>query len=161
MGVLVRSALTLVVLAQVSACASPAPASSPAASAARSLPADFPVGSWTSHLTETDLRAAGYTDSATIDENVGDSTLTLGADGSWTIAVESNRPMRWPVFRGTYAITGPKAFRMLTTFPPDLAGEVVDLEWAHEPDGLQLRAIDPYDPIIHVQFETHPWLRNG
>jgi hypothetical protein len=46
---------------------------------------------------------------------------------------------------------------MWTTFPPDYAGEVVDLEWTYQDDGLHFRAIDPYDPIIHVQYETHPW----
>jgi hypothetical protein len=162
-------------LALASACvsspaSSPAPSSAPAsavsasgvtavptASPARSLPADFPLGSWTNSLTEEDLREAGYTDAATINENVGTGTLTLSADGKWTIAVESIQPMRWPVFRGTYGVTGPNTFRMWTTFPPDLAGEVVDLEWTYGADGLHLRAIDPYDPIIHVQYETHPW----
>jgi hypothetical protein len=61
---------------------------------AQSLPADFPLGSWTNYLTEADLEAAGYTDAAMIKENVGTQALTLSADGSWTIAVESSQPMR-------------------------------------------------------------------
>jgi hypothetical protein len=179
MSVMVRLLASMATLALASACvsspasspaASGAPASavsasgsppSPTASPAQSLPADFPLGSWTNYLTEEDLRAAGYTDTATINENVGAGTLTLSADGKWTIAVESSQPMRWPVFRGTYAVTGSNTFRMLTTFPPDLAGEVVDLEWTFEDDGLHLRAIDPYDPIIHVQYETRPWQPQG
>jgi hypothetical protein len=175
MSVVVRLLGAAVTLALASACvSSPAPsppasavpsstasasseAGSPKASPAPSLPADFPLGSWSNYLTEEDLRAAGYTDAPMIMENVGSSTLTLSADGTWTIAVESSQPMRWPVFRGTYAVSGPSTFRMWTTFPPDFAGEVVDLEWKYGDDGLHLRAIDPYDPIIHVQYETHPW----
>ena len=176
MSVLVRLLAPIATLAVASACASPSPASSlaasgvsasaasasgatgsPSASPAQSLPADFPLGSWTNYLTEGDLRAAGYTDTPMINENVGSSTLRLSADGTWTIAVESSQPMRWPVFRGTYAVMGASAFRMWTTFPPDFAGEVIDLEWSYEDDRLLLRAIDPYDPIIHVQYETHPW----
>ena len=130
---------------------------SPAGSAAQSLPPGFPLGVWTNYVTEEDLRAAGYTDPALLDENVGTQTMTLRRDGTWTMAVESSQPMRWPVFHGTFEVTGPNALRKRTTFPPEMAGEVLDFEWTYEDDGLRFRAIDPYDPIIHVQYESHLW----
>lgn len=150
-----RAVVGLAIAVLASACGSPAASQSPV------LPANFPLGTWTNYVTEEDLRAAGYTDPATITENVGSGTLTLSPDSTWTIAVESDQPMRWPVFRGTYTVTSSNTFRMLTAFPPDLAGEIVDLEWSQHSDGLHLRTIDPYTPILRVQYETRPWQRKG
>ena len=109
-----------------------APAASPppgSASAPAELPADFPLGSWTTTITEEDLRAAGLTDIGALSENAGTFTMTLGEDGTWTTTQESDARIRWPVFRGTYEVTGPATFQQRTDFPPDFAGDLVDFEW--------------------------------
>jgi hypothetical protein len=128
----------------------PAPSGSP-------LPDGFPLGSWTTTLTEADLRAAGMTGAAELTENSGVFTMTLAPDGTWTTAQETDSPIRWPVFRGTYVTTGPDTFRQLTTFPPDFAGDEVDFSWRIESGDLVMEVPDPPDPILPVIIEAHPW----
>ena len=118
---------------------------------------EAPIGSWTYTLTEEDLRAAGFTETGLIAENVGTSTFTVESDGTWTMVQTTTQPVRSPVFRGTYAVTAPNTLEMRTTFPGDYAGEIVTVEWSRVDDGLRLRVVSPPDPLLKVQFETHTW----
>ena len=127
----------------------PTPAGSAAAGA--------PIGSWTSTLTGADLQAAGFSEPGAISENAGTFTLTFGPDGTWTLAQVTDHPVRWPVFRGPFATTGPGTLEMTTAFPEAYAGEVVAVEWTMEGGGLRLHLISPDDPLIRAQLETHVW----
>lgn len=117
------------------------------------------IGTWTTTITEADLKAAGLTEAAALAENVGVVTMTLGQDGTWTTSQESEVPLRWPVFRGSYVATGPNSFRQTTDFPADYAGDVVDFTWSMEDGALALKLPAPPDPILPVVMETHPWKR--
>lgn len=154
--------LTLVLVAlTLDACATgpaSAPASSPPAPET-SIPEGFPIGTWTSTISEDDLRAGGLTDPAALRENVGLFTMTLAADGTWTIAQQTDVPIRWPVFRGTWTPTGPNSFDQRTEFPPDYAGDVVGFTWQLDDDQLLLRIPDPPDEVLGVLTEAHPWVR--
>jgi hypothetical protein len=134
--------------------ASTMPSVSPAGGG--SIPDEI-VGAWTTTITEADLRAAGITEPAGLAENSGLFTMTLGADGSWSTAQVTDAPVRWPVFKGTYEVTGPSAFRQVTTFPPDYAGDVVDFTWSVRDGALVLSVPNPPDPILPILVETHPW----
>jgi hypothetical protein len=135
----------------------PAPAGSPATAA--SLPADFPIGSWTTTITEDDLRAAGVTEAAGLAENAGTFTLEMAADGTWTTTQDSDAVVKWPVFRGTWASTGPDSFSQTTDFPADFAGDIVDFTWRTEGGKLVLDLPAPPDPVLPVIMESHPWER--
>lgn len=144
---------------------SPAPARSEptaaASSPAASIPPDFPLGSWTTTITEDDVRAAGFTGAGELAENSGTFTMTLSEDGTWTTAQESSEPLKWPVFQGTWEATGPNTFRQRTTFPSDFAGDVVDFEWKVVDGNLVLVLPNPPDPILPVVMESHPWTPAG
>jgi hypothetical protein len=151
----------LVLMLVLAACATApasAPASSPQAPGA-SLPVGFPIGTWTTTITEADLQAGGLTEPAALRENAGLFTMTLAADGTWTIAQQTEVPIRWPVFRGTWTPTGPNSFDQRTEFPPDYAGDVVGFTWQVDGDELLLRVPDPPDPVLGVLTEAHPWVR--
>jgi hypothetical protein len=134
------------------ASAPPASTSSGAA-----IPEGFPIGSWTTTLTEADLRAGGITAEGELTENAGVFTMTLGADGTWATAQETDAPLRWPVFRGTWTATGSNSFRQRTDFPADFAGDVVDFTWKIEEGALVLEVVNPPDHVLPVIMETHPW----
>jgi hypothetical protein len=136
--------------------ASQAP-SAVASDASAVVPADFPFGSWTSTITEDDLRAGGLTGEGLQGENAGVFTLTMAEDGTWTTAQVSDVPLRWPVFEGTWTTTGPDGFSQLTTFPSDFAGDVVDFTWKIEDGSLILKVVNPPDPVLPVVMESHPW----
>jgi hypothetical protein len=111
-------------------------------------------------LTEADLRGAGFTDAGLIGENTGTFTFTLVQDETWTMAQSTDRPIRWPVFRGTWTVPGPGSIEMRTEFPQDYAGEVVTVRWTVGTEGLRLEVMSPPDPLIKAQLETHPWARS-
>lgn len=138
-------------------------ASSGAASTSSSaaIPEGFPIGAWTTTLTEADLRAGGITQEGELTENTGVFTMTLAADGTWTAAQETDAPVRWPVFRGTWTATGPDSFNQLTEFPADFAGDSVDFTWRIEDGGLLLKVVNPPDRVLPVIMETHPWTPAG
>jgi hypothetical protein len=155
----------------LSACAAGAPGSTsagatPAASgSAIALPSGFPVGTWTTTITAEDLAAVSDESLATIGmsrdnlvkENAGVFTTTLGADGTWSTVQDTDAQVRWPVFRGTFTPVGADAFDQVTTFPPDLAGDVVRFTWRAEGGQLHLTVPDPPDPVLGVITEAHPW----
>jgi hypothetical protein len=156
----------LLLLALLAGCSTAgAPTRSPSASAAaiasqnaaRSLPADFPAGSWTTTITEADLRAAGMTATGELAENTGSFTMTLDPNGTWTTTQRTDTPIRWPVFRGTWEATGPSTFRQRTDFPTDFAGDVVDFTWQLVDGELVLKVPSPPDAILPLIVETHPW----
>jgi hypothetical protein len=142
--------------ALIAGCGGQATASGPPPSGS-SLPAGFPLGSWTTTITEADLRAAGMTGAGELTENSGVFTMTLAPDGTWTTAQETDAPIRWPVFRGTYVATGPDTFRQQTTFPADYAGDVVDFSWRVESGNLVMEVPDPPDEVLPIIIEAHPW----
>ena len=139
--------------------ASPSLAASPdaGAGAASPLPDGFPLGTWVTTITEADLRAAGVTAPGELAENAGTFTMTLGADGTWTVSQAADVPIRWPVFRGRYTPTGADGFQQITEFPADFAGDVVDFGWRMEDSELRLEVQTPPDPILPIIMETHPW----
>ena len=161
--------ILLVVAAVVSGCssvggsASPSPSDqhAPQASAeapsAAAVPSDFPIGSWSTTITEADLRARGVTSEGELAENAGTTTMTIAADGTWTTAQEASVPLRWPVFKGTWTATGPDSFNQVTTFPPDYAGDSVDFTWMIEDGSLILKVVNPPDHILPILVESHPW----
>jgi hypothetical protein len=136
----------------------PSPADSvPSGSSAAGLPEDFPFGSWTTTLTEADLRAGGITAEGELVENAGTFTMTLAEDGTWTITQDTDAAIRWPVFRGTLTATGADTFSQRTDFPADFAGDIVDLRWKVENGELHLEVLNPPDHVLPVVTETHPW----
>ena len=141
------------------ASASAAP-STPAAGAPSAIPAAI-VGTWTTTITEADLRAAGVTEQAGLDENSGVFTMHVDADGAWSMTQVTDTPIRWPVFKGTSSATGPDSFRQITTFPADYAGDAVDFTWSKTDGALSLRVVTPPDEILPILIETHPWQPKG
>jgi hypothetical protein len=121
------------------------------------VPDDFPLGSWTVTITAEDLRAAGITDAGLINENAGVFTKTYNADGTWTVAQETDAPIRWPVFSGTYRVTGPNEFEELTRFPEDYAGDVVRFTWTRDGENVRFSVVNSPDPILPILTEAHPW----
>jgi hypothetical protein len=147
--------------ASISPSNQPPPQDSAEPSPTAALPVDFPIGSWTTTLTEADLRAGGVTGEGEIAENAGTFTLTMAADGTWTAAQVTSVPVRWPVFKGTWTATGPDGFTQVTTFPQDYAGDSVDFTWRIENGSLVLKVVNPPDPILPVVMESHPWQPAG
>lgn len=132
-----------------------------AATSPSGIPAGFPLGSWVTTINEEDLRASGITGTGELSENAGTFTMTLDAGGTWTVTQDTDVPIRWPVFRGTYAVTGPTTFRQRTEFPPDYSGDLVDFEWRIEQGTLLLEVPNPPDPLLPIVMETHPWQPAG
>lgn len=120
------------------------------------VPSGFPIGAWTTTITEDDLLEAGIS-GGEIGENAGVFTTTLAADGTWTTAQESDVTVRWPVFRGTWTVTGPDTFSQRTDFPADFAGDVVHFRWEIVDGNLVLEVLDPPDHVLPIVTETHPW----
>ena len=158
-------ALPALVLLAVSACSasatSQAPSShsmsSPAAGSPAALPEGFPIGTWSTTITEADLRAGGLTQEGELTENAGVISMTMASDGTWSSVQESEVDLRWPVFQGTWTIVDADTFRQTTTFPPDFAGDVVDFTWNMEGEELRLHVDNPPDPVLPIITETHPW----
>ena len=140
-----------------------APTAAPAseAPATASLPEGFPIGTWTTTITEDDLRAGGVTGEGELGENSGDVTLVMSDDGTWSTTQVSDVALRWPVFKGTWTATGPDGFRQVTTFPSDFSGDVVDFTWKVEDGALNLKVVNPPDPILPILMESHPWQPAG
>jgi hypothetical protein len=138
--------------------ATDAPSGAPAGSVATiELPADFPLGAWTSTITEADLEAAGISDPNVLQENAGTFTTTFAADGTWSTVMDTTEPIRWPVFRGTFTPIADGEMEQITTFPPEYAGDVVRFTWRMDGDDLVLGVPEPPDPILPIVTETHPW----
>ena len=135
---------------------SAAPAAAPSGGAA-TIPADFPLGSWTMTVTEEDLRAGGISEAALIKENTGTQILTFVADGTWITAQTSTQAVNLPVFRGTWAVSGDHEFTQTTEFPPEYAGEKVRFTWQLDGGSLLLRVPEPPDSILKTLTEAHPW----
>ena len=152
------AALAVMVMACTGAAGPSAPASAPTvgASGLAALPEGFPVGSWTSTITEKDLREAGVTDAGLIKENAGVFTTTFASDGTWSTAQTTDEPIKWPLFRGTYTV-GDGVIDQTTTFPPDYAGDVVRFTWRMENGALVLGVPKPPDPFLGMMTEMHPW----
>ena len=152
------AALAVVVMA-CSGAGPSAPASAPTEQAASqaALPDGFPLGTWTSTITEEDLRAAGMSDAGLIKENTGVFTTTFASDGTWSTAQATDAPIRWPLFRGTYDVAGDGLIDQTTTFPPDYAGDVVRFAWRMEDGALVLGVPEPPDPFLGMMTEMHPW----
>lgn len=144
------AALVLVAAACGTSTGSQAPASA--------APGTAPLGAWTATITEQDFREAGLTDAGLISENAGTFTWTLFPDGTFIESMQADHPVRWPVFRGTWAETEPGILGLRTTFPPDYVGEYIVVRWTREADGLHVRLVEPPEPTLKVHFETHPWL---
>jgi hypothetical protein len=156
------------VLAACSASPTTGGSSAGAASAATSgiaLPAGFPIGTWTTTITEADLQAVsdealaaiGMSRQNLVMENSGVFTTTFGADGSWSTLQATEPAPKWPVFRGTFVPVGADAIDQTTTFPPDFAGDVVRFTWRIQDGQLHLTVQDPPDPVLPVLTEAHPW----
>ncbi len=174
-----RAAIGLAVVmaaAIVAACSTAGSAPSAATSAAASpsgsavaLPSGFPVGTWTTTITAADLETVGDDVLANIgmsrkdlvNENSGTFTTTFGPDGTWSTVQDTDQPVRWPVFRGTFTPVGDDAFDQATSFPPDFAGDVVRFTWRTADGKLHLTVPDPPDPILPVITESHPWSPAG
>jgi hypothetical protein len=159
---LAGAALVLAAIVACSAGVAPTPlssssVSSPPAASPAALPDGFPLGSWTTTITEADLRAGGMTAEGEIAENAGVVTLTMAGDGTWSTVQEAAVDVRWPVFRGTWTVVDPDTFRQTTTFPADYAGDVVDFTWRIQDDALVLAVDDPPDPVLPIIIESHPW----
>lgn len=118
---------------------------------------EVPTGAWTTTITEADARAAGLTGAGEIAENTGVFTTTFASDGTWTTSQVTSAPIRWPVFRGTYRATAPGMLELVTTFPPDYAGDVFTVAWTRDADGLHFALRTPDDPLLRMNLETHPW----
>ena len=118
---------------------------------------DVPIGTWSMTITEEDLRAGGFTEQGAFAENTGTFTFTIAPDGTWTITQAASQPVRWPVFRGTYNVTGADTIEMLTAFPADYAGDLVAVELTETSDGLAIKLLSPPDPLLRVQLESHVW----
>jgi hypothetical protein len=143
-----------VVIAMVAACSGTSGSATPSPAAA----GDGPIGAWQVVITEDDFRAAGLTDAGMIAESAGTFTWTILADGTYTETQQSDQPIRWPVFKGTWSETEAGKIRLRTTFPSDFVGESIDLGWEREGGELRLTLIAPQDPVMRVHFESHPWL---
>lgn len=128
-----------------------------AAAAAVPIPADFPLGSWTSIITKDDLRAGGVTEAGLLQENAGTFTQTFNSDGTWIGAQVSTEVVNLPVFRGTFRVTGDHRFEQTTTFPPEYAVEVVGFTWQLVNGALIMGVPNPPDPMLKVVTEAHPW----
>ena len=139
---------------------SPAGPASPAAGNSPGIPAAI-VGSWTTTITEADLRAGGVTGEGELAENTGVFTMTFGADGTWSASQVAAVPRRWPVYKGTLVALGPDSFRQVTTFPADYAGDSVDFTWSIKDGALVMHVLNPPDKILPIITETHPWQRKG
>ena len=151
-----RVSLGLGLIVLVAGCGAPSSTTGlPGAAASPATAA--PLGSWTVTITEDDFRHAGLTDPGLLDENVGTLTLTFEDDGTWTAAMQSSQPVKWPVHSGTWESGGPGIIGMRTSFPPDYAGDYVTVRWATEADGLHLGLVSPPDPVLKVHLETRPW----
>ena len=164
-------------LAAVLAACSASPATTGGSSAASTtaggspiaLPAGFPVGTWTTTITEADLAAVsdeslaaiGMSRDNLVDENSGVFTTTFGTDGTWSTLQATEPAPKWPVFRGTFVPVGADAIDQTTTFPPDFAGDVVRFTWRVEDGRLHLTVPDPPDPVLPVLTEAHPWSPAG
>ena len=151
------AAIAVMVMACTSSAGPSAPASVPVvqASSLVALPDGFPIGSWTSTITEEDLRKAGVTDAGLIKENTGAFTTTFASDGTWSTAQTTDAPIRWPLFRGTFEVAGDGLIDQTTTFPPDYAGDVVRLTWRMENGTLVLGVPEPPDPFLRMLTEMH------
>jgi hypothetical protein len=136
----------------------PSPAGSvPSGSSAAGLPDGFPIGSWTTTITEADLLAGGITDEGDLIENAGVFTTTFAEDGTWTTTQDTDATVKWPVFRGTWTATSADTISQRTDFPGDFAGDVVDFTWKIEGGDLLLKVVNPPDQTMPVVVETHPW----
>jgi hypothetical protein len=131
-----------------------APGGSPSAV---QIPADFPLGSWTSTITKEDLRAGGVTEAGLLQENAGTFTQTFNSDGTWIGAQVSTEAVNLPVFRGTFRVTGAHQFEQTTTFPAEYAGDVVSFTWQLDKKALIMGVPNPPDPMLKVITEAHPW----
>ena len=140
--------------------AEPLPSTAADSSVGATIQNPFPIGTWTSTITEADLRAAGITGPGELTENAGTFTTSFLPDGTWTTVQKTPAAIRWPVFKGTWATNGPATIRETTTFPPDYAGDVVDVTWELDGDELHLAVPNPPDPIIGVLTAAHPWRRS-
>lgn len=173
---LARGLLLVSLAAGLAACSS-SPATTGGATAAPTaaggspiaFPAGFPIGTWTTTITADDLAAVSDESLATIgmsrdnlvNENTGVFTTTLAADGTWSTTQDTDLPVKWPVFRGTFTPVGGDAFDQVTTFPPDFAGDVVRFTWRTEGEQLHLTVPVPPDPVLPVLTEAHPWSPAG
>ena len=153
------AALAVMVMACTGAARPSVPASAPmvGTTSTVALPDGFPVGSWTSTITEEDLRKAGMTDAGLLKENAGVFTTTFASDGTWSIAQATDVPVKWPLFRGTFTVAGDGLIDQTTTFPPDYAGDVVRFTWRMEDGALVLGVPEPPDPVLRILTEMHPW----
>lgn len=152
-------AAVAVMLMACTAAGPSAPASAPIVQAPglAALPEGFPIGSWTSTITEEDLRKAGVTDAGLIKENSGMFTTTFASDGTWSTAQTTDAPIKWPLFRGTFEVAGDGLIDQTTTFPPDYAGDVVRFTWRMENGALVLGVPEPPDPFLGMMTAMHPW----
>lgn len=153
------AALAVLVMACTGGAGPSAPAAAPTVQPASlaALPGGFPVGSWTTTITEEDLRKAGMTDAGLIKENAGVFTTTFASDGTWSTTQTTDAPVKWPLFRGTFTVAGDGVIDQTTTFPPDYAGDVVRFTWRMENGALVLGVPEPPDPVLAILTETHPW----
>lgn len=157
-----RCILTMALAAMAIGCAGgqgpggTTPAPSDQAGNLASLPEGFPVGSWTSTITEDDLREAGVAVSL-IEENAGVFITTYDPDGTWSTSQATDVPIKWPLFRGTFTVAGDGLIDQTTTFPPEYAGDVVRFTWQMEDGALVLGVPQPPDPVLKILMETHPW----
>lgn len=161
--------LLAALIAGCMAAGSPGASSLPSTAPSATIPTGFPVGTWSTMINADDLEAISDEDLATIGmsranlvkENSGTFTTTFGADGTWTTVQETDQPVKWPIFRGTYTPTGDDSFDQVTSFPPDFAGDLVGFTWRVEGGKLHLQVVNPPDPVLPVITEAHPWSAAG
>jgi hypothetical protein len=145
--------------ALATACAAPPGSVAPSRTPTPAGVGAGPVGAWQVTITEDDFAAAGLNNPGANVENSGTFTWTVLADGTFTETQQSDHPVKWPVFKGTWTQTAPGEVGLRTTFPADFAGEYIVLGWERQGSALRLRLIDPPDdPVLKVHFESHPWL---
>jgi hypothetical protein len=119
------------------------------------------VGTWVTEVVADDLRAAGVTDPGLIDENSGRFTWTLANDGTWEQVQEplGGGRVTNPVWRGTWAVEDDVLVQTVS-FPPQYAGDLVQLRFVAGDDALQFTTLTPRDdPILIVVNDGHPWQR--
>jgi hypothetical protein len=165
----IAATLFAALIAGCSATGSSGEPSTPSTASSVAIPAGFPIGTWSTTITADDLEAVSDEDLATIgmsranlvEENSGTFTTTFGADGTWSTVQETDQPVKWPIFRGTFTATGDDSFDQVTAFPPDFAGDVVRFTWRIEDGLLHLQVVNPPDPVLPVLTESHPWSPAG
>jgi hypothetical protein len=111
-----------------------------------SVSAGFPMGTFETKITTTDLFNAGWRDY----NDAHWETLTFNKDGTWRDVVFHPRFKDQPPFSGKYVVTGHE-LRLLGT--PDV------LHWSYADGKLTLRVVHVPDRLGRIVYTAHPWTK--